>query len=172
MEKIPATGPVIVSCNHIHNLDPPLVGTALTRQVRFMAKEELFRIPVISFLIRRFGAFPVSRGAGDKKALKTALAILDEGALLGLFPEGTRSKTGELGQAHTGAAYIALKSDAVLIPAAITGSYRPFSKLILRFGDPIDLTSYREGRINSQTVREVTERMMEEIRSLMERDNH
>ncbi|MDR6224525.1 lysophospholipid acyltransferase family protein [Desmospora profundinema] len=167
-EKVPAQGPVVVCCNHINNLDPPLVGSALKRQVRFMAKEELFKIPVISWLIRRFGAFPVSRGSTDKRALKTALELLKDGELLGVFPEGTRSKTGELGQAHSGAAFIALKSDAVLVPAAITGYYRPFGKIRIRFGDPIDLTPYRQDRMNSQTVRAVTERMMGEIQSLKE----
>lgn len=73
---IPKEGPVVLCSNHISNLDPPLVGITTTRQVYFMAKEELFRIPVLSGLIHRFGAFPVKRGAGDLKSLKTAIQLL------------------------------------------------------------------------------------------------
>lgn len=168
-EKIPVEGPVVLCCNHINNLDPPLVGASIERQVYFMAKEELFRIPVLSWLLRRFGSFPINRGKSDKQALKTSLELLKQGKLLGVFPEGTRSKTGDLGEAHTGAAFIALKGEAVVVPAAIVSSYRLFGKLVIRFGDPIDLTPYRQGRINSQTGREVTDRVMNEIRRLREK---
>ncbi|PTM58659.1 lysophospholipid acyltransferase family protein [Desmospora activa] len=167
-EKVPATGPVVLCCNHIDNLDPPLVGASLHRQVYFMAKEELFRIPVLSWLLHRFGAFPISRGKSDRQALKTSLELLKQGKLLGVFPEGTRSKTGDLGEAHTGAAFIALRGEAVVVPAAIIGPYRPFRKLRIRFGDPIDLSVYRQDRTNSQSVREVTDRVMNEIRALQE----
>src|SRR5690606_34937430 len=120
-EHVPSEGAVVVCCNHINNLDPPLLGSALERPIRFMAKEELFKIPVLSFLIRRFGAFPVNRGAADKRAVKQALTFLKQGEVLGVFPEGTRSRTGELGAGHTGAAFIALKGKAQVVPAAVIG---------------------------------------------------
>ncbi|OYD09737.1 lysophospholipid acyltransferase family protein [Paludifilum halophilum] len=167
LEHIPKEGPVVICSNHINNLDPPLVGSALQRPIRFMAKEELFKIPVLSFLLPRFGAFPVKRGASDKRALKKSLQLLGKGEVLGVFPEGTRSKTGELGEAHTGAAFIALKGNATVIPAAIIGPYRLFRRVRIVFGPPLDLSDYRGNRFTSQAIREVTERMMDRIGDLM-----
>lgn len=167
LEHIPSRGGVVVCCNHINNLDPPLIGAAMERQVRFMAKEELFRIPVLSPLIRKFGAFPVQRGSGDKKALKRALEVLKQGEVLGVFPEGTRSKTGELGKGHPGASFIALKGEAEVVPAAIVGPYRLFRKVRIVFGPPLDLDEYRGQRWTSQTLREVTDQIMNEIGLLL-----
>ncbi|MFC4078112.1 lysophospholipid acyltransferase family protein [Salinithrix halophila] len=167
VENVPAKGPVVICCNHINNLDPPLLGASLERQVHFMAKEELFKIPVIGSLVHSFGSFPVSRGSADKRALKKALELLGEGRVLGVFPEGTRSKTGQLGQAHTGAAFIALKGEAVLVPAAVLGSYRLFRRVRIIFGKPIDLSEYQKGRLTSDTIRGLTDRTMEEIAALI-----
>ncbi|HEX6989754.1 MAG TPA: lysophospholipid acyltransferase family protein, partial [Bacillota bacterium] len=95
-EHLPAQGPVLVCANHIHGWDPPLVGTVMTRPVFFMAKEELFRYPVLGTLLAKVGAFPVRRGTPDRRALKTALDLLASGKVVGLFPEGTRSRDGRL----------------------------------------------------------------------------
>lgn len=168
VENIPSHGAVVICSNHIHNMDPPLIGSAASRKVYFMAKEELFRIPILSFFIRRFGAFPVKRGASDRNALKNALAILQQKKVLGIFPEGTRSKTGELGEAHPGAALIALRGDALVVPVAIIGPYRLFHRVTITFGPPIDLKPYKEDKITSKTVRDVTARIMKEIEQLME----
>lgn len=166
-DHIPDHGAVVICCNHIHNMDPPLLGSAIHRRVHFMAKEELFRIPILSFFIRRFGAFPVKRGANDRGALKQALTILDKKEVLGIFPEGTRSKTGKLGEAHLGAALIALRGNAVIVPAAIVGPYRLFRPVSITFGAPIDLEQYKEGKITSKAVHEVTDRIMKEIEQLI-----
>lgn len=171
VENIPPQGAVVICANHISNMDPPLIGSAASRKVYFMAKEELFRIPILSFFIRRFGAFPVKRGASDRKALKHALAVLQKKEALGIFPEGTRSKTGKLGEAHPGAALIALRGDAVVVPVAIIGPYRLFRRVSIIFGSPIDLKPYKEDKITSKTVREVTARIMKEIEQLMEINN-
>lgn len=166
-EHIPERGGTVVCCNHISNLDPPLLGSAMRRPIRFMAKEELFRIPVFSSLIRKFGAFPVQRGSADKRALKKALSILKQGEVLGVFPEGTRSKTGKLGEAHTGASFIALKGEAEVVPAAIVGPYRLFRKVTVIFGPPLDLSEYRGKKWTSQTLKDVTDRIMGEINTLL-----
>ncbi|MFD1436630.1 lysophospholipid acyltransferase family protein [Kroppenstedtia eburnea] len=168
LERIPDREGVVICCNHISNLDPPLLGSAMHRPVRFMAKEELFRIPVLSFLIRKFGAFPVQRGSADKRAIKKALSILKQGEVLGVFPEGTRSKTGKLGEAHTGASFIALKGEGQVVPAAIVGPYRLFRKVTIIFGHPLDLSEYRGQKWTSQSLKEVTDRIMGEIDSLLE----
>lgn len=167
-EHIPKEGPVILCANHISLWDPPLLGSGIERQVCFMAKEELFRIPVLSWFITQFGAFPVKRGAGDRAAIRSTLHILEQGKVLGIFPEGSRSKTGQIGQGQGGAAMFALKSQAEVVPVAIIGPYRLFRPITIIYGKPIDLSAYREAKTNSETVKSVTELIMAEIRSLHE----
>jgi 1-acyl-sn-glycerol-3-phosphate acyltransferase len=165
---IPADGPVVVCCNHIGNLDPPLVGSAIQRKVNFMAKEELFRVPLLRPLIQTLGAFPVKRGASDKRAIKHALQLLEQNQVLVIFPEGTRSKTGELGEGRPGAAFLALKSNATVVPAAIIGPYRLFRPIRVRFGPPVDLTPWLGTKVSTETTKEATQRIMQEIRRLIE----
>ncbi|WP_400163808.1 lysophospholipid acyltransferase family protein [Brevibacillus sp. TJ4] len=167
-EHIPKEGPVILCANHISLWDPPLLGSGIERQVCFMAKEELFRIPVLSWFITQFGAFPVKRGAGDRAAIRSTLHILEQGKVLGIFPEGSRSKTGQIRQGQGGAAMFALKSQAEVVPVAIIGPYRLFRPITIIYGKPIDLSAYREAKTNSETVKSVTELIMAEIRSLHE----
>lgn len=167
-EHIPKQGPVVVCPNHIHNLDPPLVGSAIDRKVHFMAKEELFRVPILAPLIRRLGAFPVRRGSGDRKALKKAIEILQEGKVLAIFPEGTRSRDGRLGKAHPGAALIALKGNANIVPAAIIGPYRFFGKIRIVFGPPFRLECPPGNKINSDILRDQSARIMAKIERLLQ----
>ena len=94
-ENIPKDGPLVIACNHLSLLDPPVLGTAATRKVHFMAKEELF-VPVLGDIYRLLGAFPVRRGGADRAAIKHGIDILESNQVLAIFPEGTRSKTGEL----------------------------------------------------------------------------
>lgn len=139
VENVPATGPVLLCANHISNLDPPLVGAMLQRPVVFMAKASLFDIPILGAIIRRhLDAFPVQRGTADRAALRQSLHVLEEGRVLGIFPEGTRSKTGELGQARAGIGFIASKSGAPVVPVGIAGHYRFRGQITVRFGKPID----------------------------------
>lgn len=166
-ENIPENGAVILCSNHIDNLDPPLLGCGIERKVHFMAKEELFKIPVISFLITKFGAFPVKRGAGDRAAIRATLQILEEGKVLGIFPEGTRSKTGELGQGLAGTAMFALKSNAVVIPVAIIGPYRLFRPVMIVYGKPLDLSAYKEMKSSGELLKEVTDFIMKNIAELI-----
>lgn len=168
LHHIPHTGPLMICANHIGNLDPPLVGCALPRKVHFMAKEELFRVPVFSWLLPMLGAFPVKRGEGDRQALKHSMQLLKEGKVLGIFPEGTRSKTGELGKAHFGAALIALKTNSPIVPVAIIGPYRLFRPIRIIFGEPIDVTPYTQGKVGTEVAGEVTERVMEQIKQMIE----
>lgn len=137
IENIPAEGPVIIASNHISLLDPPAVGILIDRQVRFMAKEELFKIPVLGFLIRSFGAFPVKRGGVSKDAIKSAISLLRSGEVMGIFPEGTRS-SGAAG-AKKGTAMIAIRSEAIIIPTAIIGEYKPFRKMYVMYGKPVHI---------------------------------
>lgn len=165
-ENIPKTGPAIICSNHISNLDPPLVGCAATRIVHFMAKEELFRIPLFRKLLDHLNAFPVNRTGGGRRALKKSLELLKEDKILGIFPEGTRSKTGKLGKGHIGAALLASKVGAPLIPTAIIGPYRLFRPIHIVFGKPIDLREFDSESSNS--VQDITDHLMKEIQDLLD----
>lgn len=167
-EHIPKEGPVILCSNHISNWDPPLLGSGIERQVHFMAKEELFRIPIVSFLITKWEAVPVKRGAGDRGAIRATLKLLEEGKIFGIFPEGKRSKTGKLGPGLTGVAMFAVKSEAAVIPVAIIGPYRLFRPVTIIYGKPIDLSAQREGKGNSETLKETTELIMQHIQALID----
>ncbi len=167
MEHIPDQGAVLLCANHISNWDPPFVGLPVKRPINYMAKEELFRIPILRTVIRTLGAFPVKRGASDKKAIRTALEKLANGEVVLIFPEGTRSKTGKLGKGYPGSGFIALKEECTVIPTAIIGPYRLFRKVKIYFGPPIpldDLRSEKAGRLEAELA---TERIMEGIRHLL-----
>ena len=120
--NMPRRGPLIMVSNHLHNFDPVVLGTVLPRPVYYMAKRELFEQPLSAWVVRNLGSFPVNRGTVDRAALRQARALLDEGLVVGLFPEGTRSPTGTLGVAQPGVALVAMQSGAPLLPVAITGT--------------------------------------------------
>lgn len=125
-ELLPQQGPLIICANHISWQDPLSVGTALplNYRIKFMAKEELFRNPVAGFFLRKVGAFPVDRQSADYGAVRRSFKILAEGGVVGLFPEGTRSKSGQLQKVEQGAALIAGRSGAPVLPVLVVGSYR------------------------------------------------
>jgi 1-acyl-sn-glycerol-3-phosphate acyltransferase len=137
VENIPKSGAVILASNHISNLDPPTIGVKVPRKVRFMAKEELFKIPVLGSLISAFGAFPVKRGGVSKDAIKSAITLLKSGEVMGIFPEGSRSTPGA---AKKGTAMIAMRSGAAVVPVAIVGGYKLFRKTKVCYGKPIQLS--------------------------------
>jgi len=136
LENIPKSGPVVISCNHIHNFDPPLVGVFVPRFVHFMAKSELFRWRWSAWVMKRLGAFPVKRGGQDMGAMKHSIAIPNSGGCIVVFPEGHRSKDGKLGTAMTGVAFIARKANCPIVPIAIIGPYKLFRPLTIRVGEP------------------------------------
>jgi 1-acyl-sn-glycerol-3-phosphate acyltransferase len=145
MGHIPARGPVLLVANHSSFLDPPLVGGVSPRPLSFMAKEELFRVPLLGPLIRRLNARPVRRDGADASALRTALRILQEGGVLLVFPEGTRGPEGTLREPKAGAGMLAVLSGAAVVPALIVGSGRAWprgrklprpTKVTVTFGPP------------------------------------
>lgn len=155
-ENLPLTGPVIVFANHISYLDPVIIGVALARPIRFMAKEELFQIPVLKWIITGLLAFPVRRGRSDRAALKAAIQILNKGQVLGIFPEGKRSKDGSLNPFLGGVALLALKTEAPMLPVAIKNSNRVFrgQRVKVNIGKPLII----KGSVDSATqqVRDIT----------------
>lgn len=140
-EYLPSEGPVILAINHQSGWDPIVVAAGLPRKVHFMAKEELFAIPVLGRLIRHVGSFPVKRGHGDMNAIRQSLTVLKEGRVLGLFPEGTRSKTGEIQKGLPGMVLLMERSQAVVIPVKVFGTQnlmtKGWGKMAVVIGKPL-----------------------------------
>ncbi|NUN66484.1 1-acyl-sn-glycerol-3-phosphate acyltransferase [Pseudanabaena biceps] len=127
-ENVPLTGKLIVVSNHASDFDPLIVGSCMGRAVAFMAKEELFKIPVIGQAITAFGAYPVKRGAGDRGALRAAIGSIEQGWATGIFLEGTRTLDGRVTSPKLGAAMIAVKTQAPFLPISIWGTERILPK--------------------------------------------
>lgn len=172
LENVPSAGPFLLVSNHISMIDPPSLGALLPRRVTFMAKEEAFRDPLLGRVVRWYGAFAVKRGQPDRQALRTATAVLKGGGVVGMFPEGTRSKTGRLNKAFAGSALVAHMAKAPILPVAITGTERikgPFSLLTrpaitLRVGKPFTLERGEGDRGDLDTM---TASMMARIAALL-----
>lgn len=168
IENIPKKGPIIVCPNHISFLDPPIIGALLNRRIYFMAKAELFKNPILGFVLSKgLGAFPVKRGTSDLSAIKTALNHLKNGQAIGMFPEGTRSKNGILQKAEPGVSMLAIRGHAAVIPVGIKSNYRLFSKIIIRIGKPINLDKYLNSKLSSNDFALIGEEIMTEISKLL-----
>ena len=128
ISNLPKIGGVVVVSNHGSHLDPPILGHALGRPVAFMAKTELFKVPILSFIISACGAYPVKRGAGDREALRTASNRLIEGWATGVFLDGTRQDDGRVNDPKAGAALLAARTGCPILPVAIVNSHRAFPK--------------------------------------------
>lgn len=169
-ENIPKTGGVLICANHISNLDPPVIATAVPRALHYMAKEELFRVWGFGRIIRNLNAFPVRRGSADRTAIRTALGLLIAGEVVGIFPEGTRSKTGVLGNPEPGVSLIAARAGVPIVPAAITGTNqffrngKIFPQFVVRFGAPIHA---EQGKIDKASLDSLSQTIMNEISNLL-----
>jgi 1-acyl-sn-glycerol-3-phosphate acyltransferase len=130
-EKVPLSGPLVVVSNHASNYDPPIISNCVRRPVAYMAKEELFKIPVLKQAIELYGAYPVSRGSADRAAIRAALKYLDEGWAVGVFLQGTRTLDGRVTDPKRGAALIAAKAKAPLLPVCLWGTQEIEQKGVL-----------------------------------------
>ena len=169
-ENIPQKDSFIMVSNHGSLLDPPLLGHALGRNISFMAKAELFKIPFLGFIIKACGAYPVKRGIADKNTIKTACKKLSNDSSIGIFIDGTRQKNGRVNKPKQGAALLAFKNQKLLLPVAIVNSHRLirfkffiplFSKIVIKVGKPVqppqsssrddlnDVTIYLQDKINN-----------------------
>lgn len=157
-ENMPSEGGVILAANHMSNWDPPFLATYLDRPVSYMAKQELFEIPVFGAAIRQLFAFPVRRGAADRAAIKAALAAIREGRCVGIFPEGTRSKDGEVHKGGSGVSLLAAMSRAPVVPAAIIGT-NEMKRLKVIYGAPM----YFEGKSDRVSLEAFSQKIMGEI---------
>lgn len=170
-EKIDKEGGYIVCANHTSMSDPFFLISIFKRQINFMAKGELFKIPVVRGVLRACGVFAVERGSGDMSAIHTAEKIVEEGHILGIFPEGTRHKTGAPHKAKSGIAYVALETKADILPVSIyrEGKFNIFRKTTIRCGDIIpysDLVNPNES--DRSNIKKIVGRVTNEITELWE----
>ncbi len=169
-ENVPASGSVLLCPNHISNLDPPLVAVTSKRSIVFMAKKELFEVPVLKYAMKAAKAIPVNRGSVDRETMRKGLKVLNEEQLLCIFPEGT-TYLGELGKGLAGAGFFALRTNAAVVPCAIIGPFRLFRRTQIIYGKPIDMERFRLEKTSPEVV---VEAIMEEIKKLIDqhRKNH
>jgi 1-acyl-sn-glycerol-3-phosphate acyltransferase len=171
-ERVPREGPLLVAANHVSLLDPPLIGAVLPRELDFLAKAELFRIPGFGGLIRRLNAHPVDRSGADGAALRLALRLLAAGRALLVFPEGTRGVEGRLGPGRPGAGMLAAMSEAPVVPVYIHGTGRALPRgaivprpvrVTVTFGVPL---RFRRER-GKDRYQEISDEIMAAIGRLM-----
>ena len=170
-EHIPVRRPFIICANHIKWLDPVAIAAAVPSsiQVHFMAKKELFSNFLFTAVLNMVGAFPVNRQDADYGAFRRAFQLLRGGKVLGLFPEGTRSKNGQLQKAYGGAALIAVRSGAPILPVAILGPYRFFKPLHVYIGSPFVLPPliYDQKEDKKRILAEMSREIMDQIKILL-----
>lgn len=162
-ENIPEEGRLVIMANHITYLDPPIIGAILKRQIHFMAKEELFQHPILGYLLKKIGQFPVKRGKPDRSALKRSLEILRNEKVLGIFPEGsTRGKENGLRRAKSGAVLIPIKTKSPIIPVGIKFIGK---KLRVSIGKPFTLENFYNRRLSKEDRKEAGAFIMDKIRA-------
>ena len=165
-ENLPSTGAVIVCSNHISDIDPIILGLAINRRLNFMAKIELFRIPVLKHIVRLLGAFPVNRGKGDTEAIKTALNILKNNEVLAMFPEGTRAKNNIVPKAKYGIAVLAHRSGAQIVPVSIStkdNKIRLFKRVRITILKPIQKDELDYAEATHDDFKRVSNEIMQKI---------
>jgi 1-acyl-sn-glycerol-3-phosphate acyltransferase len=173
LENVPRRGPLILASNHVNLLDPPLLAVLMPRRIIYMGKVELWRTPIIGPLYTLAGFIPVQRFGADLPALRKAEKVLRQNQVLGMFPEGTRSRKPGLGKGQPGTAIIALRSGAPIVPVAVTGtagvavprSFFRITRVGVVFGKPFELPKGR--RLSAELVEECAERIMKEIAVLL-----
>tara|TARA_B100001250_G_C19769952_1_gene776636 strand:- start:351 stop:1043 length:693 start_codon:yes stop_codon:yes gene_type:complete len=172
-DKIPVDGPLIIAANHLSHIDPAFIMTATKRPVSYMSKKEHFDGAIRRLVFKQVGVIPVDRDAGGSEALKGAIEILEKGGAIGIFPEGTRSRDGDMGKGKTGVARLAAETGAAVVPVAIRQTDdvwpvskrapRPWRKFYYKFGDPLYF-DYNEK--THDNFRSFTDKVMSRISQL------
>ena len=173
-ENVPPMGPLIIVANHQSNFDPALLSTSIPRRTVFLAKRDAFKPPIVSWLLRSYGAFPLNRGGADIRAYRWALDQLERDQALVLFPEGTRT-SGGMRRARTGVARLALKSQAPLLPVGITGTeplqgvvrlFKPTGEIRMNIGSVFSIPSIDES-LSKEVLGSLTDMIMQRVAALL-----
>jgi 1-acyl-sn-glycerol-3-phosphate acyltransferase len=180
-ERVPLEGPVILASNHASFLDPPLAGSGVRRAINYLARDTLFRYPGVGALLRSWNAVPVDREGGGASGLKAILDRLLSGGAIILFPEGTRTRDGNLQKAKSGIGLTVIKSEAPVVPVRIFGTFEAYGRhlklprpirVTVKYGKPVDFSALREEARTctkprlKQIYQEVADQIMKEIGKL------
>jgi 1-acyl-sn-glycerol-3-phosphate acyltransferase len=171
LENVPRSGPLLLAPNHFSQMDHFFIGLYLRRQIRFMAKSQIFGPPLLTYVFKHGGVFPVRRGHHDEEAFKTAFAIVEQGGMLLMYVEGGRSRSGELGEPKPGIGRIALESGAPVVPVAIHGSAKVrrwkrlrFPRVRVQYGEPLSFAV--EPRPSRERQLEVAAEVFNRVREM------
>ena len=162
-ENIGEEGSYIICANHINYLDAAAIVLFTKRKVNFIAKEDLFNHRILNWLAHVFDIIPVNRGTQDLESMKRSIKTLNAGGILGIFPEGTRKGIAKGGKAKTGAAYMAIRTGTKVIPVGIAGSFKPFTRVTMRYGKPMDFSKYQSKTPEKETLEKVSNEIMDQI---------
>lgn len=178
LHNIPRTGPFLVSSNHISYLDPAVIGAFIPRQLHYLARESLFRVPLFGTLIRWCNSFPVRREQVSPATIRRALAVLRDGYGLLVFPEGTRSLDGKLQEGKVGAGMIAVNARVPVIPTLLVGTDRALpvharwirlKKVAVHYGEPVQVEGVRSGESRREAYQRTSDLIMDHIREMANR---
>lgn len=162
-ENIQKEGAYIICANHRSNWDPPILVSSIKRLSYIMAKEELFKNNFIKWIAKKCCVFPVKRGKMDIESMKFALKVLKDEQILVIFPEGTRNGMEKNGKAQNGTAFMALRTGVPVIPVGIQGTLKPFHKVKLNFGKPLDFSEYKTNKPDKELLDKVSKEIMDNI---------
>lgn len=166
--KIPQDGPALLCASHNTMLDMFFLGFRLKRWIHWMAKEELFRNPLLAYVLRKLGAFPVRRGTADISSIRNAYKLLEENKIVGIFPHGTRIKPAKRNRpVKSGAVLIAINAGVPIVPAVVCGTYKPFSKMRVIYGDPYYIEK-KGDKLSKDDLSEMSKDMMRRVYALAE----
>ena len=170
-KNIPKKGAYIVCANHRSNWDPPILVSSIKRVSYIMAKEELFKNNFIKWIAKKCCVFPVKRGKMDIESIKFALKVLKDEQILVIFPEGTRNGMEKNGKAQNGAAFMALKTGVPVIPVGIQGTLKPFHRIKLNYGKPLDFSEYKTNKPDKELLDKASKEIMDNIIMLTNEKN-
>ena len=167
--KVPDEGAYIICANHINYIDAAAIVLFNKRMINFVGKEDLFRFRILNWLAHVFDIIPIKRNMQDMEAMKRCMKLLKSGGVLGIFPEGTRKGMAKNVKVKNGAVFMAIKTGVPIIPVGIHGTFKPFSKVYVNYGEPIDLSKYKGE--DKEKIDEATSMVMEEIVRLTKVEN-
>ena len=162
-ENVPKKGAYIMCANHTSNWDAPILVSCTPRKMNVMAKKELFKNKFINWFGKKCLVFPVKRGGMDIESMKHSLQVLKDGEVLMLFPEGTRNGMSKNGRAQNGAAFMAIRTGVPVIPVGIIGDMKPFHKVTLNYGKPLDFSEFKTNKPEKEVLEKVSKEIMDNI---------